>query len=196
MPLHRRDLDADPFAQLARWRAEAREAGEPEPDAVVLATADAAGVVGARTVNLVHADAHGLVWLTSHESRKSRDLAENPRAALVFLWLVARRQVRVEGVVARLSEAEADEAWRRHPLRRRRAEAGVRQGAPIASREDLDAQARAAEEAGLDARPRGWGGHRLAPDRFELWQEVEDGLHDRFEYARVGGAWRLERLQP
>lgn len=197
--LRRAELAPDPMGQFLQWYEDARAAGDTKPDATILATATRDGRPSARAVLLVDVDADGLVYCTSHHGRKSREIAENPRVALVFLWNRGCRQVRIEGTATPLSAREADARWSRHAPDRRLAEAVTRQSAPVDTREALVARWRALRARHPDGqmpRPEHWGGHRVHPERLELWQEAPDGLHDRFEYARNGAAWTLRRLQP
>jgi pyridoxamine 5'-phosphate oxidase len=198
--LDERDLDADPFAQFRVWLDAALEARLADADAMTLATADAEGRPSARIVLLKGADDRGLVYFTNYESRKGRDLAENPRAALLFFWGALERQVRVEGRVERTSAAESDAYFASRPFGSRIGAVASAQSAPLASRDELEgrvAELSARYEAtGEVPRPVRWGGYRVVPDRFAFWQGRESRLHDRLVYLREGVAWRVERLQP
>jgi pyridoxamine 5'-phosphate oxidase len=186
----------DPVALFNAWFAEAREAGVEVPEAMTLATADEDGRPSARMLLLKSADERGFAFFTGYESRKGRELAENPRAALVFYWRPLGRQVRVEGTVRRLSAEESDAYWATRPVRSRAAAAASRQSEPIESREGLEAEFEA--QLALDdvPRPEHWGGYLLEPEAIELWQHREDRLHDRLSYRLDGDVWRLERLAP
>ncbi len=202
--LDERDLAADPIEQLQLWLAEAAAADPHDWTSMVLATADREGRPSARVVLLKGCDARGLVFYTSYESRKARELAENPRAALVFYWSAFDRQVRVEGTVERTSREESEAYFRSRP---RGAQVGAwasRQSGVIASREFLElavgevAQRFEGAEVPL---PESWGGFRLRPERVEFWQGRPDRLHDRLRYRRLpdeasDGAWIVERLSP
>jgi pyridoxamine 5'-phosphate oxidase len=139
-------------------------------------------------------DSGGLVFYTSYDSRKGRELELNPRAALLFYWDALGRQVRIEGPVERVAEVESDAYWASRPLGSRLSAAASEQSAPVASREELEA--RVAALTGEPPRPERWGGYRLAPQAYEFWQHRDDRLHDRFCYERAGDGWRVERLQP
>jgi len=193
-PLDERDLDADPVAQLRAWLDEARAAGVELPEAMTLATATPDGAPSARMVLLKDAGDRGLSFFTSYDSRKGTELAGNPRAALVLYWHVFGRQVRVEGDVERLPEAESDAYFESRPPGSRRSAAASPQSRVIGSREELE---RATEEFGDDVpRPASWGGYLLVPSQWEFWQHRLDRLHDRFRYRPGEDGWILERLAP
>jgi len=162
---------------------------------MVLATATPEGAPSARLVLLKEVDAEdGFVFYSGYESRKGRELAANPRAALLFYWDVLGRQVRVEGRVERLAAADSDAYWQSRPPGSRRSAAASRQSEPIESRAALERAVSELDEA--PPRPERWGGYRLVPDEVELWQHRDDRLHDRLRYRREGAGWRRERLQP
>jgi pyridoxamine 5'-phosphate oxidase len=193
------DLDPDPLRQFERWFEEAGAAGVAVPEAMALATATADGRPSARMVLLKGADERGFAFYTNLESRKGLELAENPRAALLFHWREPRgRQVRVEGAVERVPAAEAEEYFRTRPPGSRIAAWASPQSRPLADRAALDrlVAAAAAEHGGEPRLPPHWGGFRLVPDVYELWQHGDDRLHDRVRYERDGGAWRRTRLAP
>ena len=193
-PLGRADLDPDPALQFARWFAEAGGLVRV-PEAMALATADAAGAPSVRMVLLKQADESGLVFYTHYTSRKGRELEANPRAALLFYWDPLGRQVRVEGRVERVPPAESDAYFETRPHGARVSALASRQSEVIESREALEA--RVAALAGGDvARPEWWGGFRLVPESWEFWQHRESRLHDRFRYRLADGAWVTERLSP
>ena len=191
-------MAVDPVGQFNAWLAEAREAGVPLPEAMTLATADASGRPSARMLLLKGADEIGFTFFTGYESRKGRELEENPRAAIVVYWNELGRQVRVEGPVRRLSAEESDAYFETRPARSRAAAAASRQSEPIASREELEAEFERwlAEHGDAVPRPERWGGYVLEPETIELWEHRDDRLHDRFRFTREGGGWRRERLSP
>ena len=199
-PLRESDLDPDPVAQLQAWLGEADAAGIALPEAMTLATASAAGSPSARMVLLKGCDERGLVFHTNYESRKGRELEENPRAAAVLYWNQLGRQVRVEGRIVQVSETESEAYFRTRPLGGQLgAWASPRQSEVIESRDVLDErveelQARYAH--GDVPLPPFWGGYRLQPESFEFWQHRDDRLHDRFRYRRDDGVWVIERLSP
>ena len=192
--LHRSDLDADPLRQFERWYAEAA-AAQDWPERTALATAGASGAPSLRMVLLKSFDARGLVFYSHTTSRKGRELAENPRAALLLYWSSLGRQVRVEGGVETVSADEADAYFASRPYAARVGAVASRQSEVLASRAELDA--RVAELAGTEVeRPATWGGFRVVPDAWEFWQHRDDRLHDRFRYRRGSGGWVVERLYP
>lgn len=196
--LDRDDLDPDPIVQLRRWLDAADAAGIALPNAMALATADASGRPSVRHVLLRGID-RGFVFYTNAESRKGRQLNENPRAALVLFWRELDRQVSASGEVAAVSEDEADAYFATRP---RDAQVGAwasRQSAVLSGRGELEDAIERIEArfAGVDVpRPPFWGGFRLVPDAVEFWQGREHRLHDRFRYTRAAESWRIERLYP
>jgi pyridoxamine 5'-phosphate oxidase len=143
------------------------------------------------------ADENGFTFFTGYESRKGRDLAENPRAALVFYWQELGRQVRVEGPVRKLPSDESDTYWQTRPARSRAAAAASRQSEPLASREELKAEFERQLALGDPPRPERWGGYVLEPEAIELWQHRDDRLHERVRFTRAReGGWREELLSP
>lgn len=193
------DVDPDPIAQFRSWLAAAVAAGLREPNAMTLATADADGAPSARTVLLKGVDERGFTFFTNRRSRKGRELAANPRAALVFAWLPLERQVCVSGTVAPVPDEESDAYFASRPLGARLGAWASVQSQVIPSRAVLEAARDAAAARAADGvipRPPHWGGYRLAPERLELWQGRADRLHDRLQYRRVGPGWVLERLSP
>lgn len=191
-------MAVDPVGQFNAWLAEAREAGVPLPEAMTLATADASGRPSARMLLLKGADESGFTFFTGYESRKGRELEENPRAAIVVYWNELGRQVRVEGPVRRLSAEESDTYFETRPPRSRAAAAASRQSEPIASREELEAEFERllAEHGDAVPRPERWGGYVLEPETIEFWEHRDDRLHDRLRFTREGAGWRRERLSP
>ena len=198
-----READASPDAMtaVAAWVEEARAAGVPDWDAMVVATAATDGTPSARVVLLRGVDDRGLRFYSNYESRKGRELAANPRAAIVLHWGPQGRQVRAVGRVERLSPEDSLDYWRNRPLASRLSAWASRQSEPIADRGGLE---RTVEEVAARFAPDGddvplppfWGGYLLRPDEVELWQHRDDRLHDRLAYRRTGERWARTRLQP
>ena len=180
-------MTGDPLTHLRDWLEPIE--GQIE---MALATATPDARPSVRMVLLKGADERGLVFFTSYESRKGRELGDNPRAALLFR--PPGRQVRVEGVVERVAREESDAYWLSRPPASRRSAAASRQSQPIESRATLEAAVAAQPEE--PPRPPWWGGYRLVPDRYEFWEHRDDRLHDRHLFTRRGGAWDVVRLQP
>ena len=196
--LRRRDLDPDPIAQFLKWLGEAKAAHPDDFTSMVLATADRSGRPSARVVLLKGCDERGFVFFTHYDSRKGRDLAENPRAALVFYWPEFDRQVRVEGTIEKTSREQSEAYFQSRPLGARIGAAVSRQSEPIASREELERAVRETAEHFGDTVPcpDSWGGYRVVPDEIEIWQGRENRLHDRFRYRRQPEGWTIDRLSP
>ena len=191
--------DADIF-YLGWWYGEAEAAGLREPHAMTLATATREGRPSARVVLLRGFDERGFCFFTNYESRKGRELAENPAAALVFLWSELERQVRIEGTVERTSEAESESYFQSRPAGSRIGAWASPQSQVITSRAELEraqAELEAKHAEGRIPRPPHWGGFRLRPRLIEFWQGRPSRLHDRLEYRlEDGGGWRMVRLAP
>ena len=200
--LNETEVDADPIRQFRRWLDEAIKAELAEPNALTLATADRTGRPFARVVLLKDCNADGLVFYTSYRSDKGRQLAENPHAALVFLWLELERQVRVEGTVSKVSAAESEAYFRTRPRENRLGALASRQSQLVADRQTLEAHyqqlaAQYPNEEDDIPMPNQWGGYRVKPEMFEFWQGRHGRMHDRLRYQRQkDGGWRLERLEP
>jgi pyridoxamine 5'-phosphate oxidase len=194
------DVDPDPLPQFERWLSEAIRAELPEPTAMTLATSDAQGRPSARIVLLKRADRDGFVFFTNYDSRKGRELAQRPEAALLFYWAELERQVRVEGVVAKVAGADSDAYFATRPLDSRIGAWASPQSDVISDRAWLEREFFAARERlghGAELpRPPYWGGYRLVPNALEFWQGRNSRLHDRIRYHREGAHWVIERLAP
>ncbi|MEY8875791.1 MAG: pyridoxamine 5'-phosphate oxidase [Leptothrix sp. (in: b-proteobacteria)] len=190
---------AEPLRQFETWFEQALKAGVPEPNAMTVATVGADGRPSTRVVLIKEFDARGIVWYTNYDSRKGRELAGNPFAALQFHWVELERVVRIEGRVEQVSAAESDAYYASRPLDSRLGAWASPQSQPISSRAVLVANAaKAAAQHGLHPpRPPHWGGYRLVPDRWEFWQGRKSRLHDRLVYQlQDDGRWQRERLAP
>ena len=189
----------DPLRLFHEWFEAAGASGLELPEAMTLATANADGRPSARTVLLKGADEAGFAFFTNYESRKGRELSENPRAALVFHWAQEpRRQVLVTGRVERLSEEESDEYWATRPAGSRLAAWASSQSRPLPDREALDRAYREAERTygSNPPRPPYWGGFRLVPETLEFWESRPSRLHDRVRFTRAENGWKRELLAP
>lgn len=188
----------NPLEQFAQWFDEARASDTPEPNAMTLATVGSDLRPSTRVVLIKDYDARGVVFYTNYDSRKGRELAGNPYAALQFHWVELERVVRIEGVVAKLDAAESDAYYASRPLPSRIGAWASPQSQVISGRDWLEQRAQqCAQELGPNPpRPPHWGGFRLVPDRWEFWQGRRSRLHDRLRYRLESGAWVRERLAP
>ena len=187
------DLDPDPVVQFCRWKGEL----SPHDDAVTLATAGADGVPDARIVLVKGAQDSGFVFFTNRTSAKGRQLAANPKAALVFHW--NPRAVRVAGQVEEVGDVESDAYWATRPRGSQLGAWASDQSTVIADRAALERRLAdvTAQYDGVDVpRPKHWGGYRVVPSTIEFWHHRDDRLHDRIRYRREGDAWVRERLSP
>ena len=190
--------EADPLLQFQRWFDQALKAQLPEPNAMTLATVGADGRPSTRIVLIKGVDASGFVWYTNYDSRKGRELAANPQAALQFHWVELERVVRIEGRVEKASAAESDAYYASRPLDSRLGAWASPQSQVIPSRSVLVTAAAKAAALHLlqPPRPPHWGGYRLVPDGSEFWQGRKSRLHDRLRYRLQDGIWVRERLAP
>lgn len=190
--------EADPLRQFARWFDEARKSGVPEANAMTLATVGSNLRPSTRVVLIKDFDERGIVWYTNRQSRKGRELAGNPWAALQFHWVELERVVRIEGRVREVDDAESDAYFASRPLDHSIGAWASPQSQPIPGRAWLVAEAaKYAARFMLDPpRPPHWGGYRLEPDCWEFWQGRKSRLHDRLRYRLESGQWIRERLSP
>ncbi len=194
-------VDANPIRQFQTWFDEVRASGVSEQDAtsMTLATATRDGRASARIVLLKSFDDRGFVFYTNYQSRKSKELSENPRACLLFYWPQLWRQARIEGEVEKISAAESEAYFQSRPLGSKLGAWASNQSEVVDRRETLEARfAELQKRFGEDVpRPEHWGGYRLKPDSIEFWQGRDNRLHDRLRYQlQESGAWLIERLGP
>jgi pyridoxamine 5'-phosphate oxidase len=192
------DVDPNPFRQFDKWFKQALDAQLPEPNTMTLATVDPRGRPSARIVLIKGVDERGFVFFTNYESRKGRELADNPHASLLFYWIELERQVRIEGTVVKTSDAESDTYFASRPVGSRIGAWASEQSKAIESRAVLEARERefSAQYGDNPPRPPHWGGYRLIPDAIEFWQGRPSRLHDRMFYTRSGTDWTIARLSP
>jgi len=192
-------MTESPLERFREWIREAEQSGVEVPEAMTLATADAEGSPSARMLLLKAADEDGFVFYSGYVSRKARELEQNPRAALVFYWRPLGKQVRVEGRVERVPEAESAEYFATRPRGSQLAAWASQQSHPLASREELErryAELEREYEGQEVPLPPHWGGFRLRPEAIEFWQHRENRLHDRIRYTRAREGWQVELLSP
>ena len=191
-------VDRDPLKQFGVWMVEAIHSQVPEPTAMTLATADAKGKPAARIVLLKGVDPRGFVFFTNYQSRKGRELAENPQAALTFLWKELERQVRIEGRVEKVTADESRAYYETRPLGARIGAWASPQSEVIENRAWLEKRwdELSTQYGDAPALPPHWGGYRVMPEYLEFWQGRRSRLHDRITYKRDGTAWKLARLAP
>jgi pyridoxamine 5'-phosphate oxidase len=197
--LRRADLLEDPIAQFKKWFDEAMRSEVLEPNAMTLATANKQSEASTRTVLLKAVDERGFVFFTNYESRKSRDLAENPKASLTFYWRELERQVNVFGTVTKVPREESEAYFQSRPLGSQYAAWASTQGAVVADRTFLESKLAAAKEkysTGKVPLPDYWGGYVIAPNAVEFWQGRPNRLHDRFRFLKQNDGWQIDRLSP
>jgi len=194
------DADPNPLSQFATWFDEALKSQLLDASAMTLATATASGEPSARTVLLKGADDRGFVFYTNYGSRKGRDLAQNPRACLLFFWAELERQIRITGAVEKTTREESEKYFHSRPIESQIGAAVSRQSQPIPDRSLLEARYEELAVKHRDASvplPESWGGYRVMPDAIEFWQGRRSRLHDRLLYTKhADGSWTRTRLEP
>lgn len=198
--LQEEGLAPGPYEQFALWFAQAFRSGLPEPNAMIVSTADATGRPSSRTVLLKGYDERGFVFYTNYASRKGTELTANPQVSLLFPWYPLARQVIVGGTAERVGPAETAAYFRSRPRGSQLGAWASAQSTVVSSRAEIDAAydavaARFPEGEPVPV-PEGWGGFRVTAETVEFWQGRENRLHDRLRYARSGAGWRVERLCP
>ncbi len=195
-----KDLAKDPFRQFERWFQEAEAAKLPEPNAMVCSLATKEGAPSSRVVLLKGLDGRGFVFYTNYESRKGRELQENPRASLLFPWFPLERQVIVEGAVVKVTREESAAYFHSRPRASQLGAWASNQSSILSGRAPLEEAMKALEKKYADEEipvPPHWGGYRVIPELVEFWQGRRSRLHDRLRYRRnAEGAWTVERVAP
>jgi len=197
--LNEADVSPDPIKQFQIWFDQAIAAQLPEPNAMTLATASKDGIPSARIVLLKGVDHRGFVFYTNYESRKGKELTENPQAAIVFLWTVLERQIRIEGRVEKVFDQETETYFQSRPLESRLGAWASDQSCVIPDRDVLEKRFQELQTQYQDQeipRPPHWGGYRVVPTVIEFWQGRPNRLHDRLRYRLNEGDWLIERLAP
>jgi pyridoxamine 5'-phosphate oxidase len=198
-PLDPADCDPDPFVEVRRWLKFAIDGGLPTANAMTLATVDERDRPAARLVLLKEIDERGFVFYTSYNSRKARDLAAHPHAALVIYWEPLHRQIRIEGSIEKISAAESDAYFATRPRGSQLGAVASPQSEVLPNREALERKVAALSTKygeGAIPRPTSWGGYRVVPDMIELWQGQPSRLHDRVRYRLLDSTWVKDRLAP
>ena len=197
--LSEKTLLTDPLKQFETWFNDALQEDGMEANAMFLATSTRDGIPSVRTVLLKGFDERGFVFFTNHSSRKGNELEENPNASILFFWKELGRQIRIEGIVKRVSEKESDEYFLSRPVDSQIAAVASPQSKVIRSREVLDGKFNELKEIYKDQtvpRPENWGGYRLSHHKIEFWQGRQNRLHDRMRYTKKNEGWIIERLAP
>lgn len=197
--LNENDMASDPMVEFEEWLEEAVESRLPEPNAMMLATADAHGHPSGRMLLLKKYDKRGFYFFTHYASRKAIDIEANPHGALLFYWHELERQIRIEGQIEKVSSGESDAYFATRPKNSRIGAWSSPQSSVIPNRKWLDDSFETWQKQHSEAdipRPENWGGYILIPDRIEFWQGRPSRLHDRIEYLRQGGNWIKQRLAP
>ena len=200
LPLHRKDLDANPLVELRRWIDHADKAGVSLANGATLSTVDAGGQPSGRIVLIKHIDDNGLAFYTNYDSRKGIELRANPRASLCLWWRELHRQVRVDGTCQQLGDQDNDRYFGSRPRDANLSAIASKQSSAVSDRGQLDREMAQVEEQWRDRpleRPENWGGYTVRPEAIEFWQGRPDRRHDRLVYRRGENTqWTVERLYP
>jgi pyridoxamine 5'-phosphate oxidase len=197
--LDKSSVNNSPFLQFEQWMSEAIKSGVPHPTSMILATCGADGQPSGRIVLLKGADEKGFQFFTNYQSRKGKQLQQNPKASLTFFWMPMERQIRIEGHVEKVSPEVSDKYFHSRPYESRLSAAISPQSKIVANRAELEKLKRELREKYPEQnlpRPENWGGYLLIPNYFEFWQGRESRLHDRIIYARKLNEWTIKRLAP
>lgn len=194
--LNETEVNDNPFQQFELWFSDAQKSSIHEPNAMTLATASSDGKPSARVVLLKEVSKEGFVFYTNYHSRKGEEIAANPNASLLFFWDVLERQVRIEGVVEKTSDAASDAYFNTRPLESRIGAIVSAQSQVIESRKVLEELFEQKKKEGNIERPKHWGGYILVPDYFEFWQGRPNRIHDRIAYTKNENDWSIQRLSP
>jgi pyridoxamine 5'-phosphate oxidase len=197
--LNEKTVSKDPFEQFDIWFKDALNSRLPEPNAMIISTVNRTGIPSVRTVLLKSYDNRGFVFFTNYESKKGRDLGENPNTAILFLWKEIGRQVRISGSVVKTMQNESELYFRSRPIESRLGAWASKQSSVLPSRENLIEnyeKFRKQFEGKEIPLPPHWGGFRVIPEEFEFWQGRENRLHDRICYIIKGKDWHISRLSP
>ena len=192
------NINNNPFVQFKLWFDLVQNADITEPNAMTIATATKNGIPSARMVLLKAFDETGFTFFTNYESRKGKELLENPLASLLFWWREFERQVRIEGKIEKISRNESEEYFNLRPIKSRYGALASNQSEVVESREVLEKRFLDLEKQFGEnpPTPENWGGYKLTPSKFEFWQGRQDRLHDRIVYEKVKDDWKIYRLQP
>ncbi|NUN08746.1 MAG: pyridoxamine 5'-phosphate oxidase [Ignavibacteriaceae bacterium] len=193
------DVSQNPFEMFDKWFTEAIKSGISEANAMALATSSPGGIPSVRTVLLKDFNREGFVFFTNYESKKGKDIFQNPKASVLFFWKELERQVRISGSVKKTSRQESEEYFNLRPMDTRIGAWASAQSKPISSRSQLEEKFRQMKEkfnSGPIPLPDFWGGYRIIPNEFEFWQGRINRLHDRIYYKKKRGYWQISRLNP
>ncbi len=193
------EVDPDPFVQFRKWMEEALEARLPEPNAMTLATVDAANKPHSRVVLLKGVDDEGFVFYTNQASDKGKEIGQNPHVSLCFLWIELERQVRIDGIARELPREESEEYFRKRPYKSQIGALASHQSEVVPDRkylEDKFEELRQKYGEGEVPMPDTWGGYRVVPEAIEFWQGRRSRLHDRIKFEKANGNWSIKRLSP